>query len=131
MYRFEVSDAREIGRTARGVTGIRFKEENDRVVGAAVIYNDQEELLTVTTLTCFKAYDIRGQLGAELNENIAYRIGRAYAQFLDAKRIVIGGDMRLKFSRRRFEFDQLAERDRLIGKAQALNDSADFVHAAL
>ena len=46
--RFEVSDAREIGRTARGVTGIRFKEENDRVVGAAVIYHDQEELLTVT-----------------------------------------------------------------------------------
>lgn len=46
-------------------------------------------------LTCFKAYDIRGQLGAELNEEIAYRIGRAYAQFLDAKRIVIGGDMRL------------------------------------
>ncbi|MCR1811058.1 DNA gyrase subunit A [Sulfurospirillum sp. hDNRA2] len=46
--RFEVSDAREIGRTARGVTGIRFKEENDCVVGAAVIYNDQEELLTVT-----------------------------------------------------------------------------------
>lgn len=41
---------------------------------------DREELLTVTTLTCFKAYDIRGQLGAELNENIAYRIGRAYAQ---------------------------------------------------
>src|SRR5690606_41926138 len=46
-------------------------------------------------LTCFKAYDIRGQLGAELNEDIAYRIGRAYAQFLGAKRIVIGGDMRL------------------------------------
>jgi phosphomannomutase len=46
-------------------------------------------------LTCFKAYDIRGQLGAELNEDIAYRIGRAYAQFLNAKRIVIGGDMRL------------------------------------
>ena len=51
--------------------------------------------MTVASLTCFKAYDIRGQLGAELNENIAYRIGRAYAQFLDAKRIVIGGDMRL------------------------------------
>jgi phosphomannomutase/phosphomannomutase/phosphoglucomutase len=46
-------------------------------------------------LTCFKAYDIRGQLGAELNEEIAYRIGRAYSQFLDAKRVVIGGDMRL------------------------------------
>lgn len=49
----------------------------------------------MTPLTCFKAYDIRGQLGAELNEDIAYRIGRAYAQFLGAKRIVIGGDMRL------------------------------------
>jgi DNA gyrase subunit A len=46
--RFNVEDAREIGRTARGVTGIRFKEPNDRVVGAAVIYSDQEELLTVT-----------------------------------------------------------------------------------
>lgn len=49
----------------------------------------------MTSLTCFKAYDIRGQLGAELNEDIAYRIGRAYAQFLDARKIVIGGDMRL------------------------------------
>ncbi|WP_237749013.1 hypothetical protein, partial [Yersinia pestis] len=26
-------------------------------------------------LTCFKAYDIRGRLGDELNEDIAYRIG--------------------------------------------------------
>lgn len=49
----------------------------------------------MTPLTCFKAYDIRGQLGAELNEDIAYRIGRAYAQLLGARRIVIGGDMRL------------------------------------
>ena len=49
----------------------------------------------MTQLSCFKAYDIRGQLGAELNEDIAYRIGRAYAQFLDAKKVVIGGDMRL------------------------------------
>lgn len=46
--RFNVEDAREIGRTARGVAGIRFKEEGDRVVGATVIHHDQEELLTVT-----------------------------------------------------------------------------------
>jgi DNA gyrase subunit A len=46
--RFEVDDTRELGRTARGVTGIRFKEEGDEVVGAAVIYNDQEELLTLS-----------------------------------------------------------------------------------
>lgn len=49
----------------------------------------------MTQLTCFKAYDIRGRLGDELNEDIAYRIGRAYAQHLDAKRAVVGGDVRL------------------------------------
>ncbi|ENU4720923.1 hypothetical protein, partial [Salmonella enterica] len=29
----------------------------------------------MTKLTCFKAYDIRGRLGEELNEDIAWRIG--------------------------------------------------------
>lgn len=48
----------------------------------------------MTTLTCFKAYDIRGRLGAELNEDIAQRIGRAFAQALSAKRVVIGRDCR-------------------------------------
>lgn len=47
------------------------------------------------SLTCFKAYDVRGKLGSELNENIAYRIGRAYAQHLNAKRVVVGCDIRL------------------------------------
>ena len=49
----------------------------------------------MTQLTCFKAYDIRGKLGDELNEDIAYRIGRAFAQYLQAKKVVIGGDIRL------------------------------------
>ncbi|MBL4800907.1 MAG: phosphomannomutase CpsG [Emcibacter sp.] len=46
-------------------------------------------------LNCFKAYDIRGQLGTELNEDIAYRIGRAFGQFLKPENIVVGGDIRL------------------------------------
>ncbi|WP_419811750.1 phosphomannomutase CpsG [Bacterioplanoides sp.] len=46
------------------------------------------------SLTCFKAYDIRGRLGDELNTEIAYRIGRAYAEFLNAKKVVVGGDVR-------------------------------------
>lgn len=46
-------------------------------------------------LTCFKAYDIRGQLGTELNTDIAYRIGRAFGQYLKPKSIVVGGDVRL------------------------------------
>ncbi|GAB2940919.1 phosphomannomutase CpsG [Hafnia psychrotolerans] len=47
------------------------------------------------TLTCFKAYDIRGKLGEELNEDIAYRIGRAYGEYLKPKKIIVGGDVRL------------------------------------
>ncbi len=46
-------------------------------------------------LTCFKAYDIRGKIGDELDENIAWRIGRAYGHFLKPKKVVIGGDVRL------------------------------------
>lgn len=49
----------------------------------------------MSKLTCFKAYDIRGKLGEELNEDIAYRIGRAYGEFLKPKTIVVGGDVRL------------------------------------
>lgn len=46
-------------------------------------------------LSCFKAYDIRGKLGDELNEDIAYRIGRAYGEFIKPKQVVVGGDVRL------------------------------------
>ncbi|PCI60810.1 MAG: phosphomannomutase CpsG [Gammaproteobacteria bacterium] len=46
-------------------------------------------------LTCFKAYDIRGELGEELNVDIAYKIGRATGEFLSAKTMVVGGDVRL------------------------------------
>lgn len=46
--RFNVEDVREIGRVARGVTGIRFKSESDYVVGAVTINNDADKLLTVS-----------------------------------------------------------------------------------
>ena len=49
----------------------------------------------MSKLTCFKAYDIRGKLGEELTEDVAYRIGRAYGEFLKPKNIVVGGDVRL------------------------------------
>jgi len=47
------------------------------------------------TIDCFKAYDIRGQIPNQLNPDIAYRIGNATAEFLSARRLVIGRDMRL------------------------------------
>lgn len=46
-------------------------------------------------LSCFKAYDIRGRIPDQLNEDIAYRIGRAFAQGLRARHIVVGHDIRL------------------------------------
>lgn len=45
--------------------------------------------------SCFKAYDVRGRVPDQLNEPVAYRIGRAFAQFLRAKKIVVGHDIRL------------------------------------
>jgi phosphomannomutase/phosphomannomutase/phosphoglucomutase len=46
-------------------------------------------------LTCFKAYDIRGRLPDELNTEFAYRIGRAFAEYLQPRRVVVGRDIRL------------------------------------
>lgn len=52
----------------------------------------------ITDLTCFKAYDIRGQLGTQLDNDVAYRIGRAYAQWLKPNTVVVGGDVRVTSS---------------------------------
>ncbi len=46
-------------------------------------------------ISSFKAYDVRGRLPDELNEEIAYRIGRGYAEFVRPKRVVVGRDIRL------------------------------------
>ena len=45
-------------------------------------------------ISCFKAYDIRGRIPDQLNEDVAYRVGRAYAQFLRPKAVVVGQDVR-------------------------------------
>lgn len=49
-------------------------------------------------LSCFKAYDVRGVVPDTLNEDIAYRIGRAFADVLGAARVVVGYDVRLSSS---------------------------------
>ena len=45
-------------------------------------------------LTCFKAYDIRGEIDININEEIAYRVGRSVAQHFNSKSIVVGFDAR-------------------------------------
>lgn len=47
----------------------------------------------------FKAYDIRGRVPDELNEEVTYRIGWAVADILAAKRVVVGRDVRLSSER--------------------------------
>ena len=45
-------------------------------------------------LNCFKAYDIRGKVPSELNNDLAYKIGRTYAKHINAKNVVVGYDVR-------------------------------------
>jgi len=45
-------------------------------------------------LSCFKAYDIRGRIPDELNDQLAYQIGRAYAGFVQPKTVAVGRDIR-------------------------------------
>ena len=47
------------------------------------------------SISCFKAYDIRGQIPDQLNQEIAYRIGRAFVDYLTPSSIVVGYDVRL------------------------------------
>ncbi|NIW23545.1 MAG: phosphomannomutase [Gammaproteobacteria bacterium] len=48
----------------------------------------------MSRITCFKAYDVRGRVPEDLNEDVAYRIARAYAEFLSPRKIVVGRDIR-------------------------------------
>lgn len=45
-------------------------------------------------MSIFKAYDIRGTYPDEIDEDMARRIGAAFARFLEAERLVVGRDMR-------------------------------------
>ncbi len=48
-----------------------------------------------SSLPCFKAYDVRGRVPDQLNEKLAYNIGRAYARQLAPKTVAVGHDIRL------------------------------------
>ncbi|CAA0080120.1 Phosphomannomutase/phosphoglucomutase [BD1-7 clade bacterium] len=49
----------------------------------------------MSELTCFKAYDVRGRIPDQLNEDIAYRIGAAYAQIIKPQKVVVNYDIRI------------------------------------
>jgi phosphomannomutase len=45
-------------------------------------------------ISCFKAYDVRGRVPEDLDEDIAYRIGRGYAEFVKPRTVAVGRDIR-------------------------------------
>jgi phosphomannomutase len=49
----------------------------------------------VSNLDSFKAYDIRGRIPDEINDTLAYDIGRAYAAFVRPRQVAVGYDIRL------------------------------------
>ena len=49
----------------------------------------------MTNIPGFKAYDIRGKVPSELNVEIAYKVGRAFVKLNNAKKVVIGMDVRV------------------------------------
>ena len=59
-----------------------------------VRFDDKYGRELTMAMACFKTYDIRGRLGDEINDDIAYRIGRAFGLVTAAKSVVIGGDAR-------------------------------------
>jgi phosphomannomutase/phosphomannomutase/phosphoglucomutase len=50
---------------------------------------------TRTELPCFKAYDVRGRIPDEIDEDLVHRIARAYATFLEPRAVALGRDIRL------------------------------------
>jgi phosphomannomutase len=46
-------------------------------------------------INCFKAYDVRGRVPEDLDEDIVHRVGRAYAEFIRPRRVAVGRDIRL------------------------------------
>lgn len=49
----------------------------------------------MSAITAFKAYDLRGRIPTELNEDVVYRVARATAQFLSPGKVCVGRDIRL------------------------------------
>lgn len=48
----------------------------------------------MSEITCFKAYDVRGKVPEQLNEDVAFRIGRAFAEYFSSKKVAVGYDIR-------------------------------------
>ena len=65
--RFKETDVRPMGRSTRGVTGIKFRNANDIVVGMGIVENNDQKLLTLSEygygkMTALKEYATTGNI---------------------------------------------------------------------
>ena len=56
--------------------------------------NALQPIEKMKNLSCFKTYDIRGEINVNIDESIVYRISRATSQHFSAKSVVVGFDAR-------------------------------------
>ncbi len=69
--------------------GVVYQDAGDEYLTGAVSSNEK------VSADCFGAYDIRGIVPSELNERLAYRIGRCFPFLYGARKVVVGYDVRL------------------------------------
>ena len=70
---------------------IFFLREKSVIVFRATLW-----CFNMNELTCFKAYDIRGRVPEELDEELAYKIGLAYSNIINPGTVIVGYDVRLE-----------------------------------
>ena len=56
--------------------------------------NLRTDILPYRKITCFTAYDLRGVVSENIDEDIAYRVGRSCVEVLRADTLVVGYDAR-------------------------------------
>lgn len=57
-------------------------------------YENLNRLKLYSNLSCFKAYDVRGKIGVNIDSEIVYRVGRAVAKHFKSNKIIVGFDAR-------------------------------------
>ncbi len=88
---------RRPGRGPRGIQPPLWRPDPPLATSFLSIVNQKSarNLPVTESLSCFKAYDIRGRIPDQLDTHVAWRIGRAFAAHLKPRKVVVGYDIRL------------------------------------
>ena len=133
--RFPIDNIREQGRATRGVRGIKFKHDNDIVVGATIINSEENEILTVSEKglakkTKVKEYRLQSRAGSgiiamKLNKKTGNLLGiiNIDEENLDLMALTAKGKMI------RISSDAIRSTGRATSGVKIINLSDDFLKA--